>query len=346
MLRFMDGFDYAATAADVKSKWGAFGGGGTFGLVTGRNGGQALALTGTFSDVGRVFDNQQFWYVGFAVYRTSVASGVNLLTFYDGSNEQISVGFQNNGNSKLAFLIGGVTAKTTTGGETSLSVNTWYYIEVKIKITNSVASGDCSIYVNGSLYTSLATGQSSRNGSTNNYANKVFIGQTQNFSTAQHNFDDVYICDSQGTTNNSLLGPCYVSTLYPTGAGASTQWTPNSGTNYSRVNEATQNGDTTYNSTSGVGNRDSYTIASLSDNPNSIYGIQQSSFVRIDASETTRTVNNSIRSGGSYTDGATSGNLTSTYSWLNNILATDPNTGVAWTKSGLSSAEAGIKLVS
>ena len=344
MLRWMDGFDHCAANSDTYLKWTS--GAGLSTIQTGRNGGKAINTAGTFSYLKKTLDNQQYWYVGFAVYRTSVSGGDVLCSFFDGSNEQISIGFQNNGNSKLAFLTGGVTAKTTTGGETALSVNTWYYVEAKIRITNSVVSGDCQIYLNGSLYTSLATSQSSRNGSTNNYAGTFYLGNNFNFSFASTYIDDFYLCDSQGSTNNGLLGPCYVSTLYPTGAGASTQWTPNSGTNYSRVNNTTNDGDTTYNSTSGTGNRDSYTIGGLSDNPLHIYGAQSVSTSRIDAGETTRTMNNSIRSGGSYSDGTVSGNLTSTYSWITDRWETDPNTSAAWTKSGLSSAEAGIKLVS
>lgn len=52
------------------------------------------------------------------------------------------------------------------------------------------------------------------------------------------------------------------SSLLPTGAGNYSAWTPSTGaTHYTLVDETTCNGTTDYVSTSGVGNRDSYTVS-------------------------------------------------------------------------------------
>ncbi len=137
-------------------------------------------------------------------------------------------------------------------------------------------AGDYEIRINGSTVMTPTTGQVA----TNAVWTDFFLGDTQTNNwrrqpgPATVDFDDLYVIDDQGSHNTSFLGDCRIETLFPNGAGASSQWTPNSGTNYSRVNEVFTDQDTSYVSTAGVGNRDSYAMGDLSSLPATVFGVQ------------------------------------------------------------------------
>ena len=59
----------------------------------------------------------------------------------------------------------------------------------------------------------------------------------------------------------SVASAATTGVLLPSADGTYKQWTPNSGTtHYTRVNESTCDGNTSYNSTDVVSNRDSYAV--------------------------------------------------------------------------------------
>jgi hypothetical protein len=63
------------------------------------------------------------------------------------------------------------------------------------------------------------------------------------------------------TSTNLPIGPKRIRTAWPTGAGTNTHFTPDSGSNYTRVNENPPDGDTSYVQDSNSGDRDSYAFA-------------------------------------------------------------------------------------
>ena len=69
---------------------------------------------------------------------------------------------------------------------------------------------------------------------------RVGLGMRQNTGTEGNHviyFDDYAINDTTGSVNNSWVGPGSILLLKPKGAGNYTQWTPDSGNNFARVNE-------------------------------------------------------------------------------------------------------------
>jgi len=71
--------------------------------------------------------------------------------------------------------------------------------------------------------------------------------------------DDHHMLDGAGQYNNERIGKCATITRYPT-ADATVQMTPDTGTaNFSRVNQATPDGDTSYVSSNKSGVTDLYT---------------------------------------------------------------------------------------
>ena len=90
------------------------------------------------------------------------------------------------------------------------------------------------------------------------------IGFFSNDGGAIPYFDDLYVCDGSGSVNNDFLGDVRVVTVRPNGAGGSTQWTPDSGSNYARVNETISGEDSNYVEDGTSGHEDRYAYGDLS----------------------------------------------------------------------------------
>ena len=160
--------------------------------------------------------------------------------------------------------------------------------------------------------------------------------------------DDVYICDGvnsgvAGLPNNDFLGDIAVVALYPTGSGGNTTWSPDTGSNYARVNEAVADGDTSWVQTGTAGNVDSYAYGALAGAPASIYGVTWNAEARkTDAS--TYKIRRFFKAGGISFPGSTDYSLPTTYVMNQEVLQANPATSAAWTAGDLAASEWGVKL--
>ena len=239
-------------------------------------------------------------------------------------------------------LVSGQVAPLATSVN-ALQTNVWYFLEF-MSVINST-TGSATVRVNGVNWINVSSVNTQN--SANSTANTIQIGFDSGSIPSIPNVilvDDLYICDSTGTKNNTFLGDCRVETLYPNGAGANTNWTPKSGANYTNVNEAQFDGDTSYVSSCTVNQVDTYTMNSLPTTPVKIFGIQQTFAVsKSDAGN--RSASGQILSGGSTTANSAAG-VPNSYLFMRNIAELDPATGVSWVASGVNSVQTGIKLVS
>jgi len=76
-------------------------------------------------------------------------------------------------------------------------------------------------------------------------------------------FDDMIIGDGNGGVNTTTLGDARVEYIPPNAAGASSQFTPTSGANYTTVSETGTSNDATYNSSMSVGAMDLFGMQDL-----------------------------------------------------------------------------------
>jgi hypothetical protein len=338
-LQFFDpcGDDYAA--GDVGLFWTQ-----NFGTITvntsGRFGSGSFLRLGAGSPAGGVLKtlpgNFQTLIIGFAFRASAAPTGASfLMQMLDAGTNQIIL--QLNSDSTFSFVRGATTLNTSAF---AFSLNTWYYIEVKIKVDPSVGTVDLKIDGVNKL---SGSGLNTRN-TANSTANQVRIN-SYNLAATNVDIDDVYVCDSGGSANNDFLGDQRVECLSPGGAGNTTQLAvTGAASNYLAVNEAAEDGDTSYVATSTTGQYDTYATGDLSSTPLSIKGTMEVVVARKDDAGT-HTAAAVLRSG--TTDNvATAGGLTTTFTALTNIRETDPNTGVAWTASGVNAAEIGVKMVS
>jgi hypothetical protein len=345
MLRFVDGFDHYAVA-DVLTKWSTGVGVTSSGLAIstsfGRNGSGGARFSDSYSIVKQI-DSQASWVIGFGFRCAALpSSGSRILcALMDSLTNQVelrlnatgTLSVTSNGNS----LSGGTSTITLTAG-------VYYYLELKATIATSISSGTCKVSVGGVNAITVTAGANTRQGTSNASANGVSIGPQAGGGGISHDYDDFYACDSQGSTNTDLLGDVRVETIFPTGAGNSTNMTPNTGSNYAAVNQTAQDGDTTYVATPTATTKDTYAMGDLSSSPASVKGVQIAVTARKDDAGT-RTVASVVRSGGADYD-ATAQALADTYAMLLDVRETNPDGSVAWTGTTVNTMEAGVKLVS
>lgn len=229
------------------------------------------------------------------------------------------------------------TEATTAAGY--LAENTWYYVEFKFKIANSIAGGDVVVRLNGTEIFNLDAGRDTRQYSGSDLISTFQVGIARQSSLANVHIDDLYITD--GT---EFLGSTpRVITLMPSGAGSSAQFTPSAGSNFENIDESPRDDDTTYNESSTVGHIDTFAVES----PPVSVGVVHSIGVNVAAryNSSANSLATRIVSGASAGAGSAVA-LGTGYSILQTIHNTDPDTASAWTPSAVDSIEAGYRLES
>lgn len=302
----------------------------------GRYGGQGYQCTGGLS-LYLTFDNQATWIVG-GYFKTPAAWGNGtILSFWDGATCQCSFIVTGTGQVVCKRGTGGGTTLGTSAG--ALATSTWYYLEFKVTINNT--TGTMEMRTNGSSFISL-TAQNNR-ASANNQANIVRFG----YDTAQNwtgtwVLDDIVIMDGNGSPN-SYLGEKRIYAISPTGAGTTTQLTPNgAANNWDCVDEAIADDDTTYVASATANNLDTYALADLPPGLQNISGVG----VRCMAGKSdagARSVTPMVRTGGTNYAGTTQA-LTTSYADYQSVWATNPNTTSAWAASDVNALEAGVRV--
>lgn len=335
-LIFMDGFDHYATA-DITKKWNATGGSPSVNASAGRRSGGALTLTSGTPTISKSITAESSFVIGFAFKTTALPSADHFLcALLDSGTLQCELRFTSTGQLKVTRNGTAVTDGTSTN---TIAVDTFYYIEWKVTIADSIAASSCIVKVNGATWLTVATGQDLKN-TANTTANSFRFGGSNVAGT--YTFDDFYLCNQSGSTNNNFLGDCRIDTLYPTSDGNYSQFTPSTGTtHYTLVDETTPN-TSDYNESSTLNHIDSYGMGNLPTSPSTIYGVQVcDAALKDDAGA--RGLSPFIRSSTTDSVGTelalSTGQLYATAIW-----ETDPATSAAWTASGVNAAEVGGKV--
>lgn len=337
-IRAIESFDLVSstTLNDGSGRWvrPAGGASGTFSLVTGRTGNCAriVQVNNVSAFLERVIDSQAEWYVGFA-FRFSAAyiATHNFVRFVDGSTLQCEVSVDS--SRRIVISRNGTVLATST---VTLNTNQWYYVEVHAVINNT--TGVLDVHLDETSIVSV-TGANTRGG-TNNSADRIQIGDGAANGTATNiDFDDMYIAD--GTSSQTFLGDRAVKVTAPTGAGATTAWTPSTGANWAAVDEQPANDDTDYVSSATVNQVDTYAFADLGANVGAIDAVNVVLRARKDDAGT-RQVAPVARPGSTDRVGATK-TLSTTYQLVDNLWLTNPDTSSAWTRTAFNASEFGVK---
>ncbi len=355
-LRWMEGFETlgtttgAAGSADVAAgmlrKYGDLKGVSSTAyqltdpeLAAGRNGGYSLRARSiswqNFSHSlgsGNTPTNDT-WIIGMAVKFPS---------FPD--DEMILIVGRNWGNFNLRLSSTGQIAAgagySTILGQTTdpvLSTDNWHYIEVKVVVHDT--AGSYEIRVDG------VTVLSDTNVDTRGGDEDSEIVQFKPQVVNQH-LDDIYICDTDGTTNNDFLGQVVIEGIFPGADGEASDWAPASGTdNYAMVDDTPTDDDTSYVENNIQGDEDLYDYGNLSTiTTEPILGLQVNTDVRMNEFPGDFDLYQPVKSGSTTSDGQPANIATDNYEVATRILETDPDTSSAWTVSGVNGTQFGIKV--
>lgn len=336
-LLFFDGFETYATA-DITKDWNSTTGTVAINSAAGRRGGGALLAPNSSQTAAYVAKtlpgNYATLICGFSFKFNAMPTigGVNIFSLRDAGQTQIIIVLNTDGT--LSISRGGITTLGTT--TYTLTTNTEYYIEFKATIHDT--TGSFELRIDGVNQLS-ATNQDTKN-TANAHANQLLLGATNNPNVmgSIYTYDDLYVLDTTGSApTNDFLGDCRVDAVLANADGNYTQWTPSTGTDhYALVDDITPN-TTDYNSSSTVGQKDSYAMTNPTLNSSTIYGVRAKVAAHKDDAGT-KSIKVGVRSGTS--DSLSSGqSLATSQLYYSNIHTTDPNTGAAWTQSGLDNME-------
>lgn len=322
-LIWMDGFDYYSTTIPFNTRYPTTGFP-TFG-VAGRFGGLCLR---TPQNVSISVPAGDTFCVGFAIRAGSLSSLDQPIVTFRSSVSLNQAILSNNSSGNLKFWRGNMSAQLGSASGHAFSGTDWHYVEVVF--TRNASAGAAQVFIDGVLVIDLSAVNT---GSASIDIINILPGGSQSCD-----LDDLYITDTA-----VRVGERRIETLVPT-SDASTQWTPDTGTdNFARVDETQSDGDTSYVSTTTPGSADLYGIGSLSETPATIDAVQVTNIAR-------KTDANSHTMRGNIKSGATVGNGTakavpSSYGILADIFELDPDGSVAWDAAAVNAAQIGPELV-
>lgn len=274
-LIFADTFDHYAYA-DMNRKWAAIltgstnsaesgiiasqGRRSTYAFRSGKGGGGTSA--GSCDSVLTVFPAVADFVLGFAFKWDSTSAGLTVSDTHGSSNRIFSVGSLGaaqlwarvNLDGTISILRGTSPGTVLGTSAIALNQNVYRYLEFKIAISNS--AGTVELRIDELPAIGPLTSQDTLH--TSSTINDLYLGPCVGDGNPSHfYYDDLYFLDSSGSTSNDFLGDMRGDVMLPNAVGNSSQWTRSTGSDqWATIDEASFNGDTDYNSTATVDNKD------------------------------------------------------------------------------------------
>lgn len=267
-----------------------------------------------------------------------------LVKFMDSAyKEQISIRRQATTNVLALYSSSGVAIYA---GTIPLALDTWYYIEGKIKITNNTSAGDAIFKINNVTDISIPAGYDICGQSNTSLR---YLNFNSMFLYTGMYIDDLYVCDDTGSYNNTFLGDCIVEAKNPNGNGSSTQWDGSDGDqtdNYLLVDDGATLDNADYVEAQNISETDLYAYENLLFEPDTIYGIRiktnifkagvgERKYKLMCRSNSTNYEIEEYNMGQGTDDSITDDDI---------IIETDPATSALWTKNNFDLAEFGVAL--
>lgn len=251
-----------------------------------------------------------------------------------GDNGQTAhLSLRRNPNSNTVALLRGNT-QIATGPDTV--GDGWHYIELSATI--HATTGRAIVKVDGQPYIDF-TGNT-KNGGTNLTIDALALSAS--LYSGSTDYDDLYICDGLGSTNNDFLGDKRVVTLVSDKAGSTTAFQPTgSPNNFDNINELPVSA-ADYNSSSTVGARDLYGLASLPNGVKDVAGVQAVS-VGLKSDAGNAFFKSVVKSGGATVAGPSVALATSLFSSYH-VLDLDPAISAPWTPTAVNALNVGAEV--
>ncbi len=340
-LRFIDSGQHVANAADMDQKYDRTSGVLISTAVSRPHNAQSIHVSQN-EELVKTLDAQATWIVGCAFRTDSLAANQLIINLKDthslsSTTGQLAVRVETDG--KVAVLRGGLSGTALASSSAGvIAVDTWYYVELKATINNS---GSFDLQIDGSSVISGSAVDTQDTG--NATATHIALGNSGS-GAINHYFSDIYINDGTGGVDDDFFGPAKSEVIMPGGAGNYTEWAGSPGANYANVDDpASIDDDTTFNFETVAAQKDSFAYANVA-LTGTVFGVAVNISVRMDDAGP-HTIRPIARIGGTDYFGSTVA-VTGAYQIIQYIWRLDPDTGAAWTNSGLDAAEFGYELVS
>lgn len=222
--------------------------------------------------------------------------------------------------------------------------DTWVYLEIDLTL-DSTSSGAFVVRANSQP---ILTASSIRTSPNVNGARmfSVYSGGPTNGGLISHYFDDIYVNDTSGTSNNGFDGDQQMLYFPPTAPGQFSQQTIGgsspAATNWQSVNQTVPDDDTTYVYAASTGLKDTYKVAALPSNVSSIVSVTTILDAKTDTSGLGggATIRPLIGNGVSHANG-TSVSVNTSYIDKAQFWGQNPLTSAAWSLSDWSNIEIG-----
>ena len=343
-LQLIEGFDHMSTPTLFQAKGWTFPAAG-LGIppviVAGRVNGNALSIASSGSgpatqEARKTLPATATHFVMGVAFNTASLGSIDHPVFAvrAAGVQQFLIGFSPLG--KLVVYAGGTKVAT---GTSIVTTGAWHYLEMKGFVNG--ASGTAEIHYDGAPEVAPVTANFG-----SSPADVISLIVQEGSDSAGHNiqYDDVYFLDTTAAPNNDFLGDVHVETTWPAADGTHQDWAPDSGTaHYSRVNETSPDGDTSYVASGTSGSIDSYLVAPVGPLTATVHAVQTNLYARKDNAGL-RQLQPVIRSAGTDHAGATV-TLATSYVDSTQIFEQDPGSGSGWTVATVNAAEYGVKVV-
>jgi hypothetical protein len=342
-LLFIDSFDHydPAINSEVAMKWDNTPNQSYLDSATGRFGGKAARLEYYSSFFQKNFSgNPQTVILGTAwrgvgSITGNSANGTFVFGNGDGSH-QCSIRPLSDG-SVTASRGGSVVLGTSAPG--IIIQNTWHYIEVRAKASNS--DGEVEIKVDGEIVLNISGEDTLLTGSTESWSLFRILGDSSSSTANYFLFDDLYLLDLSGSKNNDFLGDCRVDTFHPNASGEATVLTPAGGSeNFECVSGELYSTASHVQGNTGI---DTYAfppcgISGEIFGIQPVYGSGRTEPITSMKSTNIVRVSSTNYSGEEHTE-------TDSPSFKTDIFETDPSDDGDWTATKIDASEFGVKLI-
>jgi hypothetical protein len=303
-----------------------------------------------------VSPDENIWVVGFAIrkiavtaFGASTTAGIQLQNV-DGEQCSLVLLDAGSGSYRVRLKRGSTTIATTTGAFPWGGERSWMYFQLKVTVrtgTNGVYELRSYDYLNNATVEFSGSSVNLAEQATDG-ADRIKISWGVDGGSIVR-IDDIFALDSTGALNNDFLTPPpTVQGALPNGDGNQSDFTPDSGDNYTNVDDAaTTSSDTDKVISSVVSEVDLYTYAPYSlinASGTDVIGVQVMSSAAMVASGS-RTVRVRVRESASEAFGdnvALSDLILDTYRQMFDQNPT--GTPAPWTKATVEAAEFGIEI--
>ena len=309
--------------------------------VSGMSSGNVGASYGLHGNGARVGDtpaeemivnvpNTEKYYIGFAFKIVASAVANSFVVKFSGAS------WLRYDSGVLTLHVTGI-ATADIDWTTSITIGTWYYLEVELE-HGATSDGTVTWWKDGGLLDTT---------STHDYSialdSTVLFGGSGTNDVDDMYIDDLVVGDSNGTENTTAVGPVEVTVQLPDGNGNTSGLTGSDGNstdNHLLVdnNAAAPPATTEYVGSGTEGDKDTYTMGDLSATPTVVAVAVSLYAAKTDTG--TKYMRPVVRSGTTDYVG-TSVALGETYALVEEVWDQDPDTSATWLYGGVNSMQVG-----